>query len=160
MLQHDDNFQDDLKLVLVYSLLTRVMLKNVQRSPIGKSNYPTLMKHAFAWFGQLRQKELLMGANLPKVEAFVKEHLSLDNELETEWLDSVAELTFYIITHSKDEDLHDTIALVTNRSYRKSLLKRAWFAGLNASFVVDSDTNLPQQEFEDWYKEEYHDNTK
>lgn len=155
MLQHDEHFHDDVKLVLVYSLLTRVMLKNLQRSPIGKNNYPTLMKQAFAWFSQLRQKEIVFTDSLPAVKEFVRQHLTLDNELETEWLDSVAELTFYIITHAKDANLHETISSVTNRSYFKGALYKAFIAGVSN---MDDDNAGP--EFEDWYNQHYNGNSK
>jgi len=155
MLQHDENFHDDVKLVLVYSLLTRVMLKNLQRSPIGKNNYQTLMKQAFAWFSQLRQKEIVFTEGLPPIKEFVRQHLTLDNELETEWLDSVAELTFYIITHAKDQNLHETIASVTNRSYFKSALYKAFIAG-----VSNMDDDIADTEFEDWYNKHYNDNSE
>jgi hypothetical protein len=158
MLQHEDHFHDDVKLVLVYSLLTRAMLKNLQRSPIGKANFPALMAAAFSWFSQLRQKELLFTKNLPPIKEFVDQTLTFDNEFDSEMMDSIAELTFYIITHAQDANLHETIAFVTNQSYRKCELRKAWTTSRD-SFrnTVGYGQDIS---FEDWYKEHYNDSTK
>lgn len=154
MLQRVDSFHDDVKLVLVYSFLTRAMLKNMQNSPIGKHNFPELMKHAFAWFSQIRQKELLFSQAIPEVEQFVKEKLTIRHEFESEMVNSLAELSFYIITHAADENLHETIAFITNPSYRKDSMRKAWKAGI-------WNRNEKLTAFEDWYKDNYeHDTAK
>jgi hypothetical protein len=61
-------------------------------------------------------------------------------------IDSIAEITHYIIMHAKDKNLHETISHITNPSYRKCILKKAYEAG-NDTYVTDG--------FEDWYKENF-----
>jgi hypothetical protein len=143
MLQHEERFHDDVKLVLVYSLLTRSMLKVLQRSVIGKASHKTLTDAAFSWFSQIRQKELLFTDTLPAVKEFVMDNLPKKDELESDMLDSIAEMSLYIIMHAKDKNLHETITHVTNPSYRKCELRKAWQAG--AGLMA----------FEDWYKDNH-----
>jgi hypothetical protein len=140
MLQHDANFHDDVKLVLVYSLITRLMLRNVQRSPIGKRNFPTLMSKAYSTYAVLEDREKFLCTVLPELHEFVQQHLCLTNDQEKEFIDSIAEVSFYIIAHADDQNMHSTIALCTNPTYRKSELQLAWNAGQKGG------------DFETWYK--------
>ena len=158
MLQHEDHFHDDVKLVLVYSLLTRAMLKNLQKSPISKVNFPTLTAAAFSWFSQLRQKELMFTKDLPAIKEFVDKNLTFDNEFDSEMIDSIAELTFYIITHAKDANLHETIAFVTNQSYRKCELRKAWTTSRDSFRDTIGAGQLVS--FDEWYNQHYNDSTK
>jgi hypothetical protein len=122
------------------------MLKVLQRSPIGKANFKTLTDQAFSWFSQIRQKELLFTDALPPVKEFVKEHLTYKDELDSEMIDSIAEITFYIIMHAKDKNLHETIAHITSPSYRKCQMEKAWNAG---------EARMNCTSFDDWYKENF-----
>lgn len=143
MLQHEDNFHDDVKLVIVYSFLTRLMLKNLQRSPIGKARFPALLQTAFSWYSQSRQKESLFIKNFPKVEDFVKVHLTLADEFESEFINSLADITYYLATHAKEPVVHVTVAAVTSPTYLKGLLKEAW------------NGTTTHTDFESWYKDTY-----
>jgi hypothetical protein len=139
MLQHVANFHDDVKLVIVYSLITRLMLRNVQRSVIGKKNFPTLMNKAYSTYAVLEDREKFFLATIPEIHAFVKENLYVPDELEQELIDSLAEIAYYIIAHSSDRNMHETISICTNPSYRKGMLKSAWNAATQGS------------DFETWY---------
>jgi hypothetical protein len=124
------------------------MLKNLQSSPIGKTQFPELMKQAFSWFSQIRQKELVFCEALPEMKEFAKEHFPIKDEFENEMIDSIAEITFYIITHAKENVLHDTVSMITSRSYRKGLLKRTW---IEAQKALRDNIDTDCGDFESWY---------
>jgi hypothetical protein len=113
------------------------MLKNLQRSPIGKAHFPELMKTAFAWYSQTRQKELMFTSTIPAVKQFVDTNLTFSDEFESEMINSIAELTHYILTHKDENVLHETIACVTAPDYLKSRLKSAWNGRHNSSGSFD-----------------------
>lgn len=139
MLQHVANFHDDVKLVLVYSLITRLMLRNVQRSVIGKKNFPILMNKAYSTYAVLEDREKFFVGAIPEINDFVQEHLHVPDELGQELINSIAEVAYYAIAHASDSNMHETINLCTNPSYRKGMLKSAWTAGQSGG------------DFETWY---------
>lgn len=139
MLQHEANFHDDVKLVLVFSLITRLMLRTVQRSSIGKKNFPTMMTKVYSTYAVLEDRERFFCTALPDVRPFAQELLCGDTEQE--FVDSIAEVSRYIITHRDDANMHDTIAMCTSPTYRKAELKKAW----EAARKTDND-------FETWFK--------
>jgi hypothetical protein len=140
MLQSEENFHDDVKYVLVFSTLTRMMLQNMHKSPFGKKHFKTLIEGSFSMYSQLIHKEKLLYEHLPVVAAFREKWLSKDHELESEFVNSIADVCHHIMTHCTNQNLHETIAAITSSQVRKEQMRKVW--------------NAAQQKggnFDDWY---------
>jgi len=153
MLQRDENFHNDVKLVLVYSMLNRIALKNLQNSPIGRENFKNLMDIAYSWFGYCRNRELSMVQAIPDLKSFADQYLKPKAEEEEDMLNCLAEITYFIITHPNSKLMETTVDAVVNKHYLKNKMKHVWQesrASLHRDIASD---NLST--FDDWFTKNF-----
>lgn len=136
MIQHEEHFHDDVKLVLIFSTLTRLMLRNMQDSPIARASYESTRKLAYSWFSQLRSREGLLAAPFDPVKSFYEELLTSADTADM--AAAIGNVAHFLLVHDSTKG-RELAECLTNPSYFKRTLKTAW----------DARRDFPN--FETWY---------
>ncbi len=138
MIQNEEDFYGDVKLVLVSSFLTRLMIRNLRQSPVGIAHFEHLRMLVFRWFSQLRDREIALAAVSPSVQEYYDKLLATPLDGVDDTIASIAELTRFVLEHPERE-IEQTINCITSKHYFKTILKRSW----------DDRDKYP--DFESWY---------
>ena len=139
MIQHEEDFYGDVKLVLVFSFLTRLMIRNLRQSPVGIAHFEHLRMLVFRWFSQLRDREIALASVSPSVQEYYQALLATPMDNVDDTVGAVAEITRFILEHPERE-VQQTVDCITSKSYFKTILKHAW----------DDRDKYP--DFDAWYR--------